>query len=89
MYPRQNEISKKMSDQRKQYQDRLDKWAHDAKDDLSLNLETDIQIIRKDLDGQIKEVDTIVSKQNQFSKDLYTLDNTEPYIRVLAVFYNK
>ena len=56
---------------------------------LTLGLDTEVQITRKDIDGKIKEVDTIVSKQNQFGKDLYTLDNTEPYIRVLAVFYNK
>ena len=78
-----------MATQRKQYQENLNKWANDAMDVLCLDLDVDVNITRKDRDGQIKEVDTIVSKQNQFGKDLYTLDNTDPYMRLLAVFYNK
>ena len=78
-----------MAAQFRQYQEKLNKWADDAKDELSLGLDFNVQITRKEMDGQIKEINTIVSKQNQFGKDLYTLDNTEPYIRVLAVFYNK
>lgn len=89
MYSRQNEMSARMAVQRQQYQDKLNKWADDAKGELTLGLESEVMITRKDIDGQIKEVETIVSKQNQFGQDLYTLDNTEPYIRVLAVFYNK
>ena len=86
MYSHQNEMSAKMATQRKEYQEKLNQWADEAKDQLTLALDTEVQITRR---GKIKEVDTIVSKQNQFGKDLYTLDNTEPYIRVLAVFYNK
>lgn len=89
MYPRQSEVSVKMASQRQQYQAHLNKWANDAKDQLTLGFETEVQITRKDINGEMKEVETIVSKQNQFGKDLYTLDNAEPYIRVLAVFYNK
>lgn len=89
MYSRQNEVGSKMAAQQKEYQEKLNRWADQAKDQLTLGLDTEVQITRKDIDGKIKEVDTIVSKQNQFGKDLYTLDNTEPYIRVLAVFYNK
>lgn len=89
MYPRQAEMGAKMATQRQQYQEKLNKWADDAKNELTLGLDADVQITRKDIDGQIKEVETIVSRQHQFGKDLYTLDNTEPYIRVLAVFYNK
>jgi len=89
MYSRQNEMSARMATQRKEYQEKLNRWADEAKDQLTLGLDTEVQVTRKDIDGKIKEVDTIVSKQNQFGKDLYTLDNTEPYIRILAVFYNK
>lgn len=89
MYPRQNEMSARMATQRHKYLEKLNKWADDAKGELALGLETEVRITRKDIDGQIKEVETIVSKQNQFGQDLYTLDNAEPYIRVLAVFYNK
>ena len=89
MYPRQAEMGAKMATQRQRYQEKLNKWADDAKNELTLGLDADVQITRKDIDGQIKEVETIVSRQHQFGKDLYTLDNTEPYIRVLAVFYNK
>ena len=92
MYSRQNEISARMQRQRDDYEAHLAKWASEARESinqLSLGSEADERIIRRDAEGKQREVQTIVDKQSQFSRDLYTLDNTDPYIKVLAVFYNK
>ena len=87
MLPRQDELSAKMDKQLRDYKKKLNEWAANAKESLSLFDDLNVTITRKDNDI-LKEVETIVSKQSQFSQDLYTIDNTEPYIKVLAVFFN-
>lgn len=87
MLPRQDELSAKMDKQLRDYKKKLNEWAADAKQGLMLFDDLDVTITRKENDV-LKEVETIVSKQSQFSQDLYTIDNTEPYIKVLAVFFN-
>lgn len=87
MLPRQDELSAKMDKQLRDYKKKLNEWAENAKEGLTLFDDLDVTITRKDND-MLKEVETIVSKQSQFSQDLYTIDNTEPYIKVLAVFFN-
>ena len=87
MLPRQDEISIKMAKQLSDYKVKLNEWAANAKQSLMLFDDLDVTITRKDND-KLREVETIVSKQSQFSQDLYTIDNTEPYIKVLAVFFN-
>ena len=91
MYSRQNEKGAAMQKQREAYKAHLDQWADDARKDinqLSLGLDAEVRITRRDAEGKLREVQTIVDKQSQFSEDLYTLDNVDPYIKVLAVFYN-
>lgn len=73
MYPRQNEMSCKMQQQLKAYQAHLNQWKAAASNDA---------------EASTREVKTIIDKQSQFYQDLYTLDNVDPYIKVLAVLYN-
>lgn len=92
MYSRQNETGAAMQKQLQAYKAHLNQWADDARKDinqLSLGLDAEVQITRRDAEGKLREVQTIVDKQSQFSQDLYTLDNADPYIKVLAVFYNR
>ena len=89
MYSRQNEESHKMSQQLEIYKKKLSQWATDAKQQLSLQFGEDIIQLRQKAYSQAEEeIETIVSKQSQFNEDLFTLDNNDPYIRVLAVFFN-
>lgn len=89
MYSRQNEESHKMSQQLEIYRQKLADWAYEAKQQLSLQFGDEvIQLRQKAYNKEEEEIETIISKQSQFSKDLFTLDNNDPYIRVLAVFFN-
>lgn len=90
MYSRQNEESHKMSQQLEIYRQKLAHWANQAKQQLSIQFGEDVvQIRQKAYCKAEEEIETIVSKQSQFNNDLFTLDNNEPYIKVLAVFFNR
>lgn len=90
MYSRQNEESHKMSQQLEIYRQKLAHWANQAKQQLSIQFGEDVvQFRQKAYSKAEEEIETIVSKQSQFNNDLFTLDNNEPYIKVLAVFFNK
>lgn len=90
MYSRQNEESHKMRQQLEIYRQKLAHWANQAKQQLSIQFGEDvIQFRQKAYSQAEEEIETIVSKQSQFNNDLFTLDNNEPYIKVLAVFFNR
>ena len=90
MYSRQNEESHKMSQQLEIYRQKLAHWANQAKQQLSIQFGEDVvQFCQKAYSKAEEEIETIVSKQSQFNNDLFTLDNNEPYIKVLAVFFNR
>lgn len=89
MVEKQNEVSAKMDSQRDQYMRHLQQWADQAIDQLSLFNGEEITITRRDKDKQMREIENQFSRESQFSTDLFTLDNTEPYIKVLAVFFNR
>ncbi|MCR5314383.1 MAG: DEAD/DEAH box helicase [Bacteroidaceae bacterium] len=90
MYTRQSEVSARMDKQLSEYKMKLEKWASDAKGHLMLKFDDEtIRLTRKDFDGNMAEIQKISDKESQFYQDLFQLDNVDPYIRVLAVFYNK
>lgn len=90
MYSRQNEESHKMSQQLEIYRQKLAHWANQAKQQLCIQFGEDVvQFRQKAYSKAEEEIETIVSKQSQFNNDLFTLDNNEPYIKVLAVFFNR
>ena len=89
MYDKQTELSTKMDLQRKQYAAHLQQWFDRSEHQLSLDFEdapTTIQ--QKNKEKKYIEIKTIASKENAFYQNITTLDNTDPYIKVLAVFYN-
>lgn len=89
MYEKQMEVSSKMDAQRSAYKQHIDQWQSESADYIgALFEELSTTIVRKSPDGAIHEIETIANRQSQFCKDIYTLDNTDPYVRVLAVFYN-
>ena len=79
-----------MDKQLTEYKAKLDKWASDAKGQLQMKFnDENIHITRKGFDGEMEEIQKISDKESQFFQDIFQLDNVDPYLRVLAVFYNK
>lgn len=89
MYSRQSEVSDRMDKQLTEYKQKLEKWANDARGQLQMNFDDEnVHLTRKGFDGEMAEIQKISDKESQFFQDLFQLDNVDPYLRVLAVFYN-
>lgn len=90
MYDRQSEVSQKMDEQLKDYSAKLKKWHDDAVDQMSIDFGPDsYRITQRNYEGKLEEVEKINDESSQFFKDLCTLDNVDPYIKVLAVYFNR
>lgn len=96
MIDRQNKLSQKMSLQLAEYRKHLAQWV--AQSETTVKQEHDAHlsspdaiapIVRRDYEGKMHEIETINQKESQFAKDLYNLDTTDPYLRLLAIFFNK
>lgn len=87
MHPRQNELSDKMERQLNEYKTKLNQWA-EGNDKQSLGMVSDVEITTHNYKGQEEKIQKICDESSQFYQDLFSLDNTKPYLRVLAVFYN-
>lgn len=85
MYQKQIEKGDAMDKQLMSYRNHLREWADAAN---SLFGDETITVTRRDKDRNLREIETIVDKESQFLKDLSILDGTDPYIKVLAVYYN-
>lgn len=85
MYQKQIEKREGMEKQLQSYRKHLREWADAAN---SLFGDEIITVTRKDKDKNLREIETIVNKESQFIKDLSILDDSDPYIKVLAVYFN-
>lgn len=91
MYERMGEQRATMDIQLKEYKAHLDKWLVDSTEQLSLEFDEFGPItktIKTKREKKSMEIKTIYDKTSQFNENRYTLDNQEPYIKVLAVFHN-
>lgn len=89
MAEKQGQLSGKMDRQRSEYMSHLQEWADNAKGQLDLFGGEEIRITRKDREKRLREIENQFSRNSRFSQDLFSLDNTEPYIKLLAVLYNR
>lgn len=86
MYDAQNKVSNVMEKQLKEYKQKLAVWADTAN---SLFPDEDIAITRTNQYKKEKEeIQKITDQSSQFYQDLFSLDNADPYMRLLAVFHN-
>ena len=86
MYDAQNKVSDAMEKQLKEYKQKLAVWADTAN---SLFPDEDIAITRTNQYQKEKvEIQKITDQSSQFYQDLFSLDNADPYMRLLAVFHN-
>ena len=87
MYEVQGKVSAEMEEQLKVYKHKLQIWA-DTANTLFAD-DTDITITRNNMYKKEKEeVQKITDQSSQFYQDLFSLDNAEPYMRLLAIFHN-
>lgn len=86
MYDAQNKVSDAMEKQLKEYKQKLAIWADTAN---SLFPDEDVAITRTNQYKKEKEeIQKITDQSSQFYQDLFSLDNADPYMRLLAVFHN-
>lgn len=85
MYQKQIEKSDAMDKQLQAYRNHLREWADAAN---SLFGDEMISVTVRDKHKNLREIETIVDKESQFFQDLAILDDTDPYIKVLAVYFN-
>lgn len=86
MYDAQAKVSDAMDKQLKEYKQKLAEWADIAN---SLFPDEDVAITRTNQYKKEKEeIQKITDQSSQFYQDQFSLDNADPYMRLLAVFHN-
>ncbi|WP_232221096.1 helicase-related protein [Prevotella sp. RM4] len=88
MMQKQFDVAVKMEAQLTEYKSKLNKWANEAENQLSLFGDEGVVVTRRNRDKQIEEIHTIRDESGQFYQDMFSLDKADPYMRLLAVFYN-
>lgn len=82
----QFEMEKKMA----VYQEKLNNWHQSKRNQLSIDFadKTLTGFVKRRLDDKEYEIQTILDNSSQYFKDLTSL-NAHPYLKVIAVFYNR
>lgn len=87
--PKQASIKRELEGKQNEYKKQLDEWENVSKEQLKLEFEDKAMTIftKTSKEKKEKQIETILSDKSQFYKDLTSLDNN-PYIKLLAVFFN-
>jgi superfamily II DNA or RNA helicase len=90
MLERKGEVYKQMKAKQEQFQEHLDHWVNTSRDQLALRFESEdnTNIFTKNArDKASREIETILHEKSRFAQNMATLNN-DPYLKLLAVFYN-
>jgi uncharacterized membrane protein YheB (UPF0754 family) len=85
----QQHLQNKMEEKMHAYQAKLEKWTSEAMHqlDLDFNEKTESSFWNRIKDTKSREIQTILDESSQYINDLTSLQG-DPYLKVLAVFYN-
>lgn len=88
MVEEQQDQIKKMEEKLAEYKSQIDKWQHEAFEQLEMDFEgRDTAFGERIKDSKKREINTILNTSGQYYKNLTSLQGA-PYLKVLAVFYN-
>jgi SNF2 family DNA or RNA helicase len=89
MIERQQNLEGQMESKMAVYQEKIERWHTEALAQLEIDFSErpDNNFWTRIKDSKHREIETILSESSQFYKDLTSLQG-EPFLKVLAVFYN-
>ncbi len=89
MRQEQQRLQREMEQQMEKYQKRMDEWEHDRKEQLRIEFEekSDHGSVIRRYENKEREIETILNESSRYFQDLTSLKG-EPYIKVIAAFYN-
>ena len=89
MDQKQQKVQYTMEKQLAVYEERIKNWKASKEEQMELEFgeKTDLSFIRKRQKEKEYQVKTISNNSSQYFKDLTSL-NGDPYLKVIAVFYN-
>jgi len=89
MIEEQQRLEEKMEEKLEEYQGKIEKWHTEAMAQLEIDFSerAESNFWARIKDSKQREIETILSDSSQFYKNLTSLQG-EPFLKVLAVFYN-
>ena len=90
MFDEQQNLQLRMEQKMANYQSKIEKWHYEAIQQLEIDFsERSVGSFWSRIrDSKQREIETILSTSSQYFKDLTSLQG-DPFLKVLAVFYNK